>query len=180
MYPGDTFNIDNPVFNSNYAVERFMNDYNSMVIDHTPEAKTQEEISEAIEKTFSDFNNKTIGILKKIIEPLTFYIHDLDLYLTVDIKNSKYVFSQNPIKYRYQICSQVCWFTFNFTWGGNTLQVSGMYIDRDFPEKNSEFFRIQNLLSTEYFSIKSFSKFKNSICFIWSKRFEIYYRIFNR
>jgi hypothetical protein len=80
-------------------------------------------------------------------------------------------------KVRFVMCSQVAWFTFRFPWGASTTQVSGMFLDLHCDEKpRNEFFRVQNLASTEVFNLSSPGNILRTVKFLWSKKWEMAYR----
>jgi UDP-MurNAc hydroxylase len=173
MYPGDSVDLGNPQFSSKQAVAKFMADLASIKIDPTPPAKSFEEIKDAVNNNLSDFTQRIYTPFRNLVKPFSIYITDLNKAIEVDA--AKGVMKELPAgtKCRYEMCSQVCWFTFKFSWGAGTLDVSGMYRDNEYPAPQSKYFFFQNLLSTEYLSAKNLLP---SIKFLWQKKWEIAYR----
>jgi UDP-MurNAc hydroxylase len=173
MYPGDFVDLGNPQFSSKQAVAKFMADLASIKIDPTPPAKSFEEIKDAVNNNLSDFTQRIYTPFRNLVKPFSIYITDLNKAIEVDA--AKGVMKELPAgtKCRYEMCSQVCWFTFKFSWGAGTLDVSGMYRDNEYPAPQSKYFFFQNLLSTEYLSAKNLLP---SIHFLWQKKWEIAYR----
>jgi UDP-MurNAc hydroxylase len=173
MYPGDSVDLGNPQFSSKQAVAKFMADLASIKIDPTPPAKSFEEIKDAVNNNLSDFTQRIYTPFRNLVKPFSIYITDLNKAIEVDA--AKGVMKELPTgtKCRYEMCSQVCWFTFKFSWGAGTLDVSGMYRDNEYPAPQSKYFFFQNLLSTEYLSAKNLLP---SIQFLWQKKWEIAYR----
>lgn len=78
------------------------------------------------------------------------------------------------------MCSQVAWYTFNYTWGWGTLEVSGTYLDREFDTKgpNKLLSFGLNMLSTEYLDFSNAARLRRTFQFLWDKKFELLYRFF--
>jgi len=74
------------------------------------------------------------------------------------------------------MCSQVCWYTFKFSWGTGTLQVSGMYLDKEYEKPMSRYFFFQNILSTEFINFTSLDQTGRTLRFLWMKKWELLYR----
>ncbi|SFT35267.1 Beta-lactamase superfamily domain-containing protein [Lishizhenia tianjinensis] len=175
MYPHDKVNTKQPAFNSEYAVERYMRDLENCKIDPTPASKTFEEVTAAVEANMAIFQQKIKAPFRKMVEPFGIYLHDLDRAIFIDPKKGTWEETTRE-KARYTMCSQVCWFTFNFEWGTGTLQVSGMFLDKDHPAATSKYFFFQNMLSTGFLSTKSIPQTLRTLKFLWRKKWEIFYR----
>jgi len=173
MYPGDAVDLNNPHFSSHEAVEKYMVDLAAIKIDPTPAAKSFEEIKEAVQNNLHYFKENIYAPFRRLVKPFSIYITDLNKAIEVDAQNGVIKELASGTKCRYEMCSQVCWFTFKFTWGSGTLDVSGMYRDNEFPAPPSKYFFFQNLLSTEFLSIKILLSSAN---FLWQKKWEIGYR----
>jgi hypothetical protein len=176
MYPGDEIDLNNPEFKSKEAVQKFMSDLSSISIDPTPPSKTFEEITSAITTNLIYFKEHILAPFRSVVKPFTIFITDLNKAVYVDPKNGLMKELDATTKCRYEMCSQVCWFTFKFPWGTGTLDVSGMYRDNEYPAAASKYFFFQNLLSTEFLSMMNTEKITSSIQFLWQKKWEIAYR----
>jgi UDP-MurNAc hydroxylase len=174
MYPGDSIDLRNPQFTSKQAVEKFMVDLAAVNIDPTPPSKSFEEIKEAVDSNLSSFTQRIYAPFRKVVKPFSIYITDLKRAIEIDAANGVMKELPQETKCRYEMCSQVCWFTFKFSWGSGTLDVSGMYRDNEFPAPQSKYFFFQNLLSTEFLSSKNLLP---SVQFLWQKKWEIAYRL---
>ena len=176
MYPGDTVDLENPNFNNQFAVQKYMDDINNIVIDRMPPIVPFEEIERAINENLIFFKSHIKSFFKRYVEPFTIFIHDLNLKLEIDPQNGVFKRLSAESSYRYEMCSQVCWYTFKYPWGTGTLMVSGMYLDYEFPKPDSKYFSFQNMLSTELFNLNSSKKIMRTIRFFWRKKWEIFYR----
>ena len=178
MYPGDTIdasNLSNPGFQSGNAIQKYMQDLEQMVIDPSPPAKTWEEITEAVSKNVSYFQQHIMLPFRRLAKPFGIYIHDLDKSIWIDAANGKWEETTRN-NTRFEMCSQVCWYSFAHSWGSGTLHVSGMYIDKAWPEKLPKWFFFQNLLSTAFFSVRTLKQLKRTTKFLWRKKWGIVYR----
>ncbi len=175
MYPHDKVDTANPVFDSEGAVKKYMTHYENMVIDPTPAPKTWEEIVSAVESNLKIFRKKIKYPFRRMVKPFGIYIHDLDASILIDPKNGTWE-KTGKENTRYTMCSQVCWYTFQFEWGTGALQVSGMFLDHQYQESTSRYFFFQNMLSTGFLSTKSFRQTFRTIHFLWRKKWEIFYR----
>jgi hypothetical protein len=82
---------------------------------------------------------------------------------------------------RYQMCSQVAWFTLAYSWGWGAMEVSGMYSDREHLQKGEHgiaFFL--NLLSTDFLNVRGITACFRTSTFLWTKRREISYRLLSK
>jgi hypothetical protein len=165
MYPHDRVDTGNVSFNSELAVEP------------TPPQKNWEEIVLAVESNLKIFKKKIKYPFRRMVKPFGIYIHDLDISILIDPKNGKWEKTTKK-NTRYTMCSQVCWYTFQFEWGTGALQVSGMFLDNHFPAATSKYFFFQNMLSTGFLSTKSFRQIFRTSHFLWRKKWEIFYRFF--
>lgn len=175
MYPHDKTDTSNVTFDSESAVKRYMADYDKIIIDPTPPAKTWEEITKAVESNLAVFRKKIKYPFRRMVKPFGIYIHDLDRAILIDPKNKTWTETTKE-NTRYEMCSQVCWYTFNFEWGTGALQVSGMFLDHKHPETTSKYFFFQNMLSTGFLSTKSVRQTFRTFGFLWRKKWEIFHR----
>jgi hypothetical protein len=175
MYPHDKIDTNNAFFNSELAVEKYMRDLKKMTIDPTPPPIPFQEITLAIETNLKRFKKKIKYPFRRMVKPFGVYIHDIDKSIFIDPKNGKWSGTSKE-NTRYSMCSQVCWYTFKYEWGTGTLQVSGMFFDKKYPEPTSKYFFFQNMLSTGFLSTKSIRQTFRTLNFIWRKKWEIFYR----
>ncbi len=175
MYPHDKIDTNNVLFNSEFAVQKYMNDNEKIDIQPTPDPVSFEEITLAVEENLELFRKKIKYPFRRSVKPFGIYIHDLDCSIFIDPKNAKWTKTTKE-NTRYTMSSQVCWYTFKYEWGTGTLQVSGMFLDHNFPEANSKYFFFQNMLSTGFLSTKSFRQTLRTIQFLWRKKWELFYR----
>lgn len=175
MYPHDKIDTNNISFRSKLAVEKYMRDLKKMTIDPTPTQILFQEITLAIEANLKIFKKKIKYPFRRMVKPFGVYIHDIDKSIFIDPKNGKWTETSKE-NTRYSMCSQVCWYTFKYKWGSGTLQVSGMFLDRKYPEPTSKYFFFQNILSTGFLSTKSIRQTFRTLNFIWRKKWEIFYR----
>ena len=179
MYPGDEWDSDSRTFEDMQARERYRADYANLKIDPTPDPVEISQISQAVDKRLQEMKSKVPKLLLKRIPPFAIYIHDLEKVLEVDpARGNHRIFEGNTQQRqaaRYEMCSQVAWFTFAFPWGLNTALSSGMFRDRQFAEKGwkngwSPFFKWQIRLSTEVFRFTDVKGSLRTINFWWRKK----------
>jgi hypothetical protein len=111
------------------------------------------------------------------VRPFDIFIQDLNETIYIDARKGiviRHIGESN--NHRYEMTSQVCNYTFKYSWGTGTLFVSGMYFDRLYPLKHSKYFFIQNVLSTEILKIGNLKEFIRVVKFFWVKRQELFYR----
>lgn len=183
MYPGDEWNSDVRTFSSAAATEKYMNDVTSpKAIDPTPPPVSITTVQEAVDRTLRTVRARFGKFLIRRIKPFSIYLHDLDKVLLVDPAGKCEVqeASENTRDAaRYLMCSQVAWYAFAYTWGWGAMEVSGMYFDRRFKEPNRLAFYL-NILSTEFLSFGSMRQTRRTIEFLWAKRRELVYRVWDR
>jgi len=175
MYPGDSIDIDDPKFNSPLAVQKYMEDMKNVKIDPVPASVSFEDILTAAKENIDIFCKKIPKLFRRSISPFSVFINDLDRSIFVDPANGV-VKEINDKKCRFSMCSQVCWYTFKYSWGTGTLMVSAMYLDNEPREKYSRYFFFQNMLSTEYVSFSNPEKGISTVKFFWRKKWEVLYR----
>jgi UDP-MurNAc hydroxylase len=181
MYPGDEWDSASRVFNSERALERYRADLANLKIDGTPEAVDISKISQAIDKRLEETKSKVPKRLLQRVEPFSIYVHDLDKVVEVDPARGVYrVFEGDVLQgqpARYVMCSQVAWYMFAFSWGANTVEISGMYLDREYSRKGRHpFFRVQTALSTEVFRFGGSKETLRTANFWWRKKGEMLFR----
>lgn len=181
MYPGDGWDSAFRTFDSEHALEKYRVDYANIQIDSTPNAVDIAQISQAVDKRLQEVKSKVPKPLLKKLQPFAIHIHDLEKVVEVDPARAIHRIvegdAQRSKAARYVMCSQVAWFTFAFPWGGNTTQISGMYLDREFLEKGwNSLFRIQNALSTEVFRFAGIQASLRTLNFWWRKKGEMFFR----
>jgi hypothetical protein len=121
-------------------------------------------------------------VILGLIRPFAIYAHDIACVFRVSPgENSCTIRQSDPEaarEARYVMCSQAAWYAFNFTWGWGTLEVSGMYLDREFESKgpNRLFNFCVNALSTDFLNFSSTARFRRTTQFLWDKKFELLYR----
>jgi UDP-MurNAc hydroxylase len=183
MYPGDEWNSDVRTFSSAAAIEKYMNDVTSpKAIDPTPPPVSITTVQEAVDRTLRTVRARFGKFLIRRIKPFSIYLHDLDKVLLVDPAGKCEVqeASENTRDAaRYLMCSQVAWYAFAYTWGWGAMEVSGMYFDRRFKEPNRLAFYL-NILSTEFLRFGSMHQTRRTIEFLWAKRRELVYRVWDR
>ena len=175
MYPHDKTDVNAVTFNSAHAVERYMQDLQKVSIDSMPKTVPFDTITQAVDTNLKRFRKKIKFPIRRTVKPFGIYIHDLDKSIFINPKKGTWQETTRE-NTRYTMCSQMCWYTFNFEWGTGTLQVSGMYLDGQFKESTSRYFFLQNMLSTGFLSTTSFKQTMRTIRFIWRKKWEIFYR----
>jgi hypothetical protein len=175
MYPNDTIDVQQPKFFSEVAVEKYINDLKSITIDPTPPTVSFDEICGAIKENLSSLKQKVKKPIRSLAKPFGVYIRDIDKAIFVDPYKS--IFHETTKEQcKYEVCSQVCWYTFKYSWGTGTLEVSGMYLDRKMNEPTSKYFFLQNMISTEFLLGGSLSALFRTGKFLWRKKWEIFYR----
>jgi UDP-MurNAc hydroxylase len=183
MYPGDEWNSDVRTFPSAEAIEKYTNDVASpKAIDPTPPAVSITTVQQAVDRTLRTVRARFGKFLIRRIKPISIYLHDLDKVLLVDPAGTCEVqegYENTRDAARYVMCSQVAWYAFAYSWGWGAMEVSGMYFDRRFKEPNRLAFYL-NILSTEFLSFDSMRDTRRTIEFLWAKRRELGYRVWDR
>jgi UDP-MurNAc hydroxylase len=175
MYPGDSIDTTNPAFDSSNAVKKYQYDLAHLKIDPTPPIVKFEVIIEAVKKHLIDYRKKIWSPFRWLIKPFSIYIHDIDKTITIDVnKNTVYESEKNNA--RFIMCSQMCWYIFNFPWGADSMEVSGMYLDKKYKEPVSRYFFFRNMTTTDFISFSKPYKIYRTLQFMWRKRWEIIYR----
>ncbi len=187
MYPGDQWEPSGAMLNSPYAVERYMEDYRSRAlneesIDSTPERVDIGTICHVVDDCVAKLRKRFGAQILHRIGKLDIYLHDLDKILIVDFGNGSYkilkVNANFEAQARFVMCSQVAWYMFAHSWGGSTLEVSGMYLDRLYSSQGrTKFFFYQNLLSTEVMDFRNAKGAWRTFVFFWRKKWELGYRL---
>lgn len=181
MHLGDEWDSDQRTFDSERALQKYRNDYKTMQIDPTPAVVDIAKISQVIEKSLQETASKVPKVLLKRAKPFAIYVHDLDKTVEIDPVQGVHRIvegdGQHSKPVRYVMCSQVAWFTFAFSFGPDTLQISGMYRDREYgkPGKNevNRYFWLQNKLSPEVIHLTDMKAALRTIHFWWRKKAEI-------
>jgi hypothetical protein len=185
MYPGDIWSSANAKFENRRAVERYTEDFSQQTIDPTPKVKTLEEISTAFDKFSQALRQRYPASVLKGVDPLSIHIHDLGLVLTADVRDGSLrtvsATESNSAATRFVMCSQVVWFLFNFPWGAGTVEVSGMFLDRERAKQGmAPIFRLQNLLATEVLMFTNPTQIVRTLRFFFDKKFELAARFLYR
>lgn len=175
MYPGDTVELENPHFQSKQAVARYMKDMSVLTIDTITPAVPFEEVTQAITENLTAFRDKVLLPFRLLTKPFGVYIHDLDKAVLIDPRRGLFA-STVKDDCRFVMSSQVCWYTFKYSWGTGTLTVSGMYLDRELDKPDPKYFFFQNLISTAYISFRTPAKAARTLLFFWRKKWELFYR----
>ena len=186
MYPADEWDSDRRTFNSERALEKYRADYTNITIDPTAAAVDIAQISQTIKKRLQEAASKVPKALLKMAKPFAIYVHDLDKTVEVDAAHGALRIIEGDAQYgqsaRYVMCSQVVGFTFAFSYGPDTTQVSGMYLDRQFGKqvKNEwhrfRFFWLQEKLSSEVFRLTGIKGVMRTVHFWWRKKGEKFYQ----
>lgn len=176
MYTGEKVDMDHPEFNSQQAVDKYMNDLGQIIIDPTPASIPFEEVCKVVEEGLDSFYHKLLRPLRMMVKPFGIYMHDIDKALWIDPAKKQYTTCSKE-QCKYEMCSQMCWYMFKYSWGTGSLLVSGMYLDHKLNEPASKYFFFQNMLSTEFMSFKSISQLRRTSYFLWRKKWEIFYKL---
>jgi UDP-MurNAc hydroxylase len=185
MYPGDEWDSRTGGFDTERALERYRADYARMVIDDTPAAKDIAEVSAAINTRLQEFKARLRPAALAKLPPFAIYLHDLDNVVEIDPPTCTYrVRDGDPAlrqAARFVMCSQVAWFTFAFSFGGNTTMISAMFLDREAAQKGwHPFFDVQTVLSTEIHRRGDLRATLRTANFWWRKKGELFYRRLGR
>lgn len=178
MYPGDEWDSAIRRFNSTEAVRRYMSDLQHLSIDPTPFSTSSVAIEEAVSRMLRMLHSRFTRFLIGRIAPFDVYLHDLDKVARIYPNTARCevvdATEQFRLNARYVMCSQVLWFTFSYTWGWGAMEVSGMFLDREYSALGGNTIAFYlNLLSTECLSFKGFAQSRRTLGFLWSKRVEI-------
>ena len=134
MYPGDEWDSHQRIFDSERALEKYRADYAKMEIDPTPAAVDIVQLGQVIEKNLQETISKVPSVLLKRAEAFAIYVHDLGKTVEIDPARGVYQVmegdGQGTEPARYVMCSQVAQFTFAFSFGPDTLQISGRRVER--------------------------------------------------
>jgi len=179
MYPADKWDSTVNEFNSSEAIDKYMKDYKQRIlgvglIDPTPESVDKLKLSKAIDGCMAKLRGKFSKRALRKIELIDIYLHDLNkIVLVQPVEGTHKIIDATPDlipKSRFVMCSQVAWYLFAFNWGGGTLQVSGMYLDRFYSTRgHHSFFLYQNLLCTEVLEFGNAKKAWQTCKFFWKK-----------
>jgi len=179
MTPNEIVDAHKPVFNSQKAVDWYMQKLSKIEPIGFEELHNIQEITFVIEENIKKFQQKIPKIIRFFVKPFIIFIQDLNVSICIDAGKGLVIQQAGKMdNYRYEMTSQVCYYTFRFSWGTGTLFVSGMYYDRFYPIKHSKYFFIQNVLSTEILKIGNFKEFTRVFSFFWAKKQELIYRFF--
>ena len=179
LYPGDELEVGSNPPKSNEAVEKYMRDLNLIKMDADSPSVAFDEVLTTIRSHLETFKSKIPLPLRIFIRPFSIYLTDLNTKLSIDPGKAVAQQIADPnYKCRYEMLSSVCHYTFSHSWGAGTLDVSGMFRDNLFPKKPGLYFFLQNMISTGFIRLNSFQDFLTTTKFIFSKRWEIFYRYF--
>lgn len=148
-------------------------------IDPTPPAVPVHLIQRTIDRTLRTVRARFGQFLISKLPPFSIYLHDCNQVLVIDPASVCRVLAgteQEIATARYVMCSQVAWYAFAYTWGWGALEVSGMYLDRDYKVSNRLAFYL-NLLATECARFDSPHQAVRTLEFLWAKREELRCRI---
>jgi hypothetical protein len=183
MYPGDEWDSQERRFNSEDAVLRYMTDLAiPKVIDPTPASVPIATIEQSVNRTLRAARGRFGRVLIGKIQPFSIYLHDCNQVLAVDPADVCQILAgteDNVASARYIMCSQVAWYAFAYSWGWGALEVSGMYLDRDYRSPNRLAFYL-NLLSTECVRFDNAHQTLRTIEFLWAKRHEVRHRVLQK
>jgi UDP-MurNAc hydroxylase len=186
MYPGDCWDSAQPSFQSESAVQRYMQDYARMQIDPTPPMVPVEDVLAAARQRLSALAEavdqqpllKTYvwlrGLQLSRMPPLDILLHDVPAVVSIDpasgVCEAVDATPERAARARFVMCSQVAWYTFAFGWGGGTTQVSGMYLDRHYAERGPHpLFSLQETISCEAFTTPNRITWRRVVSYWWRK-----------
>src|SRR5438552_6758088 len=185
MYPGDEWDSTERVFNSGEAVHKYMSDLQKISIDPTPPPASPAAIEDAIARMLRTLHSRFTRLLIGRIATFNVYLHDIDKTVTIYPRSARCrVFNateESRQHARYIMCSQVLWFTFSYYWGWAAMEVSGMFLDREYGTKGENPIAFYlNLLASECLDFRGFSQSLRTLVFLWAKRFELSDRLLNK
>jgi len=129
MYPGDKWNTGNLNFDSTYAVQRYLRDWDSIMAE-PPLAKTKpvplEELLTAAKKFAADLK-KNNPIFIQLLKPAKIYIEDYNCAFKFSLKKGLEKLNIHPDYCDIMLSSDGLNYCFKFLWGGGTLRVNGRY-----------------------------------------------------
>lgn len=184
MYPGHEWESQTRTFRSEEAVAAYMTDIRNIRIDVDCTTVEPEKIRDAVVKMLCALDKRFGKMLVGRIQPFDIYAYDIDRVFSVFPRERRCIVHEATpelaAQARYVMCSQVAWYTFNYTWGWGTLEVSGTYLDREFDTKgpNKLLSFGLNMLSTEYLDFSNAARLRRTFQFLWDKKFELLYRFF--
>lgn len=180
MYPGDEWDSGGGGFKSKEAVHRYMADLAApKAIDPTPPTIPAATIQQCVNRTLRAVRGRFGSTLIRKIRPFSIYLHDCNQVLLVnpgDVCQILAATQDTVASARYVMCSQVAWYAFAYSWGWGALEVSGMYLDRDYKTPNRLAFYL-NLLATECVRFDNARQALRTMDFFWEKRHELESRI---
>lgn len=185
MYPGDEWDSAVGHFHSAEAVRRYMSDLQALSIDPTPPSVNPDSMIDAVTRMLRVLHSRFGRLLIGRIAPFNVYVHDIGKIAKVDPGNSSCdvvdATEESQRNARYVMCSQVLWFTFSNSWGWGAMEVSGMFIDREYSTKGENPIAFYlTLLSTECLDFGGVAQSLRTLGFLWSKRVEISERVLNK
>jgi len=185
MYPGDEWDSVVRHFNSAEAIRRYMSDLQRLSIDPTPPPCSPDELEEAITRMLRLLHSRFSWVLIGRIAPFDVYLHDINkvahIYPATAGCKVVDVTEESKLNARYTMCSQVLWFAFSYSWGWAAMEVSGMFLDREYGTRGANSLGFyMNLLSTECLDFRSFGQSLRTLGFLWAKRFEIADRMLDK
>jgi UDP-MurNAc hydroxylase len=182
MYPGDEWDSDVRIFRSAEAVEKYMADMaRPKSIAPTPPAPSMAVLEQAVNRTLRTVRSRFGAFAIRQIPTFSIYLRDVDKVLLVRPAGTcelQEATQETSASARYVMCSQVAWYAFAYSWGWGAMEVSGMYSDRRFQEPNRLAFFL-NLLATEFVSFSSARQAIRTLEFLWAKRHELTYRLWD-
>jgi UDP-MurNAc hydroxylase len=185
MYPGDKWDSAVRHFNSAEAVRRYMSDLQTLSIDPTPPSVSPDTITDAVTRMLRMLHSRFGRLLIGRIAPFNVYVHDIDKIAKISLGNSSCnvvdATEESRRNARYVMCSQVLWFTFSYSWGWGAMEVSGMFLDREYSTKRENPIAFYlNLLSSECLDCRGFAQTLRTLGFLWSKRGEVSEGVLNK
>jgi hypothetical protein len=163
-----------------------LRDWEAVHVDPTPPAVPADKIQSAVVRLLQELKKKYGKSLMKRLNPFDIFIHDLNETASIHPEQLrceiKPATAESAATARYKMCSQVTWYSFAHNWGWGTLQVSGMFFDREFEKKGADWLlaRSVNALSTDLWNFTSVKRAKRTVRFFWAKKFELLYRFLSR
>jgi len=186
MYPGDVWDSKDRKFRSEAAVALYMKDIETLPIDPTPASVESEIIREGVLKLLDALRSRFGKAIMRRMKPFDVHVHDTRQIFAINPSEGRCevreATPESGAQARYEMCSQVAWYTFAHTWGWNVVEGSGTYLDRQFKEQgeNELWRRCITELSTDILRFDSPRRFFRTLGFLWGKKFEILYHFYGK
>lgn len=175
---GEEINLAAPTFNTTAALDFWLRQQDNISIRVSPPAYTIDDVQQSIVKMLDKLLAK-YPFLRLTMKDLSIYLTDISCGVDISFgKKTVTVSNRNAATYRYTMCSQAAKYMFDFTWGSNSVMISGMFTDNKIGTPHHTFFFWQNLMNTQFINLSSFKNALATFHFFMAKRFEILYKYF--